>query len=47
MYSCLCLERAGCAVNPCKSGGTCILDKKNAEVCQCRDGFTGTFCEIG
>ena len=45
--NCVYAERAGCAVNPCKSGGTCILDKNGAEACKCRDGFAGTFCETG
>ena len=39
-------ERAACFNNPCKSGGTCNIDSDGAEVCLCKDGFTGTFCEI-
>ena len=40
------IERAACFNNPCKSGGTCNIDSDGAEVCLCKDGFTGTFCEI-
>lgn len=41
------IEPQGCRNNPCKFGGTCILASDGSETCKCKDGFSGTFCDIG
>ena len=41
-------EAQGCRTNPCKFGGTCVFSLTDGtETCRCKDGFTGTYCEIG
>lgn len=35
-----------CDVNPCQNGGTCSLIGQNY-VCDCVNGFQGSFCQSG
>ena len=35
-----------CGSSPCINGGNCV-DTTGVVVCNCLDGFLGTFCEIG
>lgn len=35
-----------CGSNPCQNGGQC-LDEDNAYQCLCKEGFSGTNCELG
>lgn len=35
-----------CDSNPCQNGGQC-LDEGNAYQCLCKEGFSGTNCELG
>ena len=40
-------ELQGCKTNPCKFGGTCMVSQDGSEICRCRDGYSGAYCEIG
>ena len=35
-----------CASDPCQNDATCV-DSVNAYSCNCKDGYTGTLCQIG
>ncbi|CAJ1067848.1 hyaluronan-binding protein 2-like [Xyrichtys novacula] len=35
-----------CDPNPCKNGGTCVIDE-NDFTCQCPPGYSGLFCHVG
>lgn len=39
--------QVGCKTNPCKFGGSCMVAVDGTEACQCKEGFTGVFCETG
>jgi len=30
---------------PCHNGGRCYINPGSSKICQCPNGFTGTFCE--
>ena len=37
-------DENNCATNECRNGATCV-DVINGFRCECRDGFSGKFCE--
>ncbi|KAJ8014094.1 hypothetical protein DPEC_G00036680 [Dallia pectoralis] len=41
-----CEKPAVCQPNPCKNGGKCIKDDMNFN-CDCPNGFSGRFCNVG
>lgn len=40
---------AGCPLdsNYCENGGTCVEETTGNAMCECPDGYTGQYCEIG
>ncbi len=41
----LSVPESNCERNPCKNGGSCT--EANPFNCDCPDGYTGKFCQIG
>ena len=39
-------EWDACKTSPCLNEAECVLDELNGYICVCRDGYTGTLCEV-
>ena len=42
----ICLDINECDSDPCQNGATCNV-QANGYTCNCTDGYTGMYCEIG
>ena len=36
-----------CSPDPCQNGGTCSQDENGVSRCECRQEFTGDYCQDG
>uniref|UniRef100_A0A3P8VWF6 trypsin n=1 Tax=Cynoglossus semilaevis TaxID=244447 RepID=A0A3P8VWF6_CYNSE len=41
-----CRKISPCETNPCKNGGTCVVDGEDFD-CNCPPGYRGQFCHVG